>query len=136
MLLGTSMTLVHDIGAKQLGIKLSLEQTLRASRWVTFIVGVIGVVVAVAVFSLVHLSIHASSFYVALLPSIVFGFYAKRRSELGAFASIVVGALTILIAFQFDPIRAFIPGIFLSFIAYGIGATVEKAREKRGRTES
>ena len=90
------------------------------SRWVTFVLGVIGLTVALVVFNIVHLSIEAVSFYVALLPAIVFGFYWKKATSAAALWSIILGFITIVVFLFIDPIQAFIPGLIVSFITFFI----------------
>ncbi len=117
-LLLMSMTIVHDFYQKTLKRPLTDKQTLRASRWVTFILGLAAVCVAVTIFSVVHLAIESISFYVALLPAIIFGFYWKRARENAAFWSTVAGFLATFIFLFIDPVQAFIPGIIVSFTVF------------------
>ena len=118
VLLVMSMTLVHDLYQKTLNKQLSQEQVLKISRWTTFIVGVMAVVVAIVVFSVVHLAIDAVSFFVALLPAIIFGFYWKKATDAAAFWSTILGFITIIIFLFISPVEAFIPGIIVSFLSF------------------
>ena len=118
VLLVTSMTVVHDIYHKTFRKELSPEKMLQMSRWVTFILGVVGLAVALVVFNIVHLSIEAVSFYVALLPAIVFGFYWKKATSTAALWSIILGFLTIVVFLFIEPVQAFIPGLIVSFISF------------------
>jgi len=120
VLLVTSMTVVHDIYQKTFRKELSPEKVLQMSRWVTLILGIIGLSIALVVFNIVHLSIEAVSFYVALLPAIVFGFYWKKATSTAALWSIIAGFVTIVGFLFIDPIQAFIPGLIVSFITFFI----------------
>ena len=117
-LLITSMTLVHDLYHKTFNKKLSPENFLKMSRWVTFIVGIIALSIALIVFNLVHIAIEALGFYVVLVPAIVFGFYWKKATSKAAFWSIILGLLSIVVFLFIDPVQAFIPGIIVSFITF------------------
>jgi len=118
VLLVTSMTVVHDIYQKIFRKELSPEKMLRMSRWATVTLGVIGLAVALFVFNIVHLSIEAVSFYVALLPAVVFGFYWRKATSTAALWSIILGFFTIVAFLFIDPIQAFIPGLIVSFITF------------------
>src|SRR3989338_6240758 len=118
VLLVTSMTVVHDLYHKTLQKDLTPEKVLKISRWMTFVLGIVGLVVALIVFDIVHLSIEAVSFYVALLPAIVFGFYSKSPAKAAAFWSIVVGFCTIIAFLFIAPVQAFIPGLIMSFLTF------------------
>ncbi len=120
VLLIMSMTLVHDLYQKTLNRSLAPEQVLRASRWTTFILGALAVVLAVTIFNVVNLAIDAVSFLVALLPAVMFGFYWRKASEPAAFWSAVLGVLTVVAVLPFAPIYAFIPGTVVSFLAFFI----------------
>lgn len=118
VLLITSMTVVHDIYQKTFRKELPPEKVLQMSRWVTLVLGVVGLSVALIVFNIVHLSIEAVSFYVALLPAIVFGFYWKKATSTAALWSIILGFITIVAFLFIEPIQAFIPGLIVSFITF------------------
>jgi SSS family solute:Na+ symporter len=117
-LLIVSMTLVHDLYHKTFNKKLSSENLLKMSRWVTFIVGLIALTIALTVFNLVQITIEALGFYVVLVPAIAFGFYWKKATSKAAFWSIILGLLSIVAFLFIDPVQAFIPGIVVSFIAF------------------
>ncbi|KKT90520.1 MAG: Na+/proline symporter [Candidatus Jorgensenbacteria bacterium GW2011_GWA2_45_13] len=120
VLLVMSMTLVHDLYQKTLNKSLAPEQVLRISRWTSFILGALAVVLAVTIFNVVHLAIDAVSFLVALLPAVIFGFYWRKATESAAFWSAIFGVLTVIAVLPFAPIYAFIPGIFVSFLVFFI----------------
>ncbi|MBI4159500.1 sodium:solute symporter family protein [Candidatus Woesearchaeota archaeon] len=117
-LLVLSMTITHDLYQKTLGHKFTHEKILRISRWVTFIAGILALIIALFIFNVVHLAIDAVSFYVALLPAIIFGFYWKKATANAAFWSIILGTLTIITFLFISPVEAFIPGIIVSFISF------------------
>jgi len=126
MILITSMTLVRDIYQKTMRKELNHKKILKLSRKVTVIVGTLGLIIALLVFNIVHLAIEAITFYVVLLPSIIFGFYWKKANSKAAFWSILLG-LIVLIAFLFiSPIQAFIPATIVSFITFILIVLVNK----------
>lgn len=118
MILITSMTIVRDFYHKGLKREIDEERTLKLSRIVTFIIGVMGLVVALIIFNIVHLAVESISFFVVLLPAIIFGFYWKRASAKAAFWSILIGLISVIVFLFIDPIQAFIPGTILSFIVF------------------
>lgn len=120
MLLVVSMTIVHDLIQKTFDKELNSEQALRLSRWTTFIIGIISVIIAVVVFSVVHIAIEAVSYLAVLVPAIVFGFYWKKATARAALWSIIVGAITLTALLWVAPVEAFIPAMFVSFIVFWI----------------
>jgi len=120
ILLIMSMTVVHDLYQKTLGHNLPHERLLRISRWTTLILGAIALIIALAIFNVVHLAIDATSFFVALLPAIVFGFYWKKATTSAALWSIIIGMLTVIVFLFISPVEAFIPGLIVSFITFFI----------------
>ncbi len=128
VLLIMSMTLVHDLYHKTFGRDISHE-TLKISRWTTLILGIIALVIALAVFNVIHLAIDAVSFLVALVPAIVFGFYWKKSTSSAAFWSIILGAITVFIFLFIRPIEAFIPGLFVSLLSFFVVNYFVRRRE-------
>lgn len=118
ILLIISMTLVYDLYQKTFDKKLSPKNLLILSRWTTFIVGIIALIIAVIVFNIVHLVIEAVSFAVVFIPAIVFGFYWKKVTSQAALWSIIMGFLTIIAFLFIDPVQAFIPGLIVSFATF------------------
>jgi len=135
MLLVMSMTIVHDLAQETFNKKLTEAQTLRLSRWTTLIVGIIAVAVAIAIFSLAHLAIEAVSFVAVLIPAIVFGFYWKKATAPAALWSIILGTLTLVAFLWISPVEAFIPAIFVSFIAFWVVNAIELAKQKKLRLQ-
>ena len=118
MLLIMSMTIIHDLYQKTLRHDISPEKLLRISRKTTLIIGITALIIALIIFNVVHLAIDAVSFFAALLPAIIFGFYWKKATNTAALWSIILGTLTITIFLFISPIEAFIPGIIISFISF------------------
>ncbi|OGB73384.1 hypothetical protein A3K24_00705 [candidate division Kazan bacterium RIFCSPHIGHO2_01_FULL_44_14] len=131
MLLIMSMTIVHDLTQETFGKKLTEAQTLHLSRWTTFIVGAIAVIVAIAIFSLAHLAIEAVSFVAVLIPTIVFGFYWKKATSQAALWSIVLGTITLVAFLWISPVEAFIPAVVVSFVAFWVVNAIVLSRQKR-----
>lgn len=126
MIIITSMTIVRDIYHKGLRKELDHEKTLRLSRIVSLVVGLLGLIIALLIFDIVHLAVESISFFVVLLPTIVFGFYWKRASEKAAFWSILFGMLSIIVFIFVDPVQAFIPGTLVSFAVFVAVALLTK----------
>ena len=118
VLLITSMTLVHDIYKKGMNRTMDDEETLKMSRKVTSILGVMALIVAIIVSDIVHLAIQAISFYVVLTPAIIFGFYWKRANNKATIWSIIIGLIGVVAYLFIDPVQAFIPGVVLSFLTF------------------
>ncbi len=118
VILITSLTIVHDIYQKTKDKNFSPQNLLRISRYVTFILGSLSLLIALIVSNIVHLTIQAISFYTVLLPAIVFGFYWKKATSKAALWSIILGFLTTLAFMFIDPIQAFIPGLIVSFLTF------------------
>ena len=72
------------------------------------------------IFNVVHLAIDAVSFFTALLPAVIFGFYWKKAANTAALWSMILGALTVTVFLFISPVEAFIPGILVSFISFFI----------------
>lgn len=117
VLLIMSMTIIHDLYHKSFGKSISHE-TLKASRWLTFSLGTLALIIALLVFDVVNLAIDAISFLVALVPAVVFGFYWKKATSTAALWSIILGAVTVFIFLFIRPLEAFIPGFFISIITF------------------
>lgn len=118
VLLISSMTIVHDFYQQMLKKNLTAEKMLNISRLTTLILGVVSIAISLIIFSITHLAIEAVSFYVVLLPAIIFGFYWKKATEKAAFWSIIAGLIAIIIFLFIEPIQAFIPGLIVSFIVF------------------
>jgi SSS family solute:Na+ symporter len=120
VLLVLSMTVVRDFYQKRINPEATDEALLKLSRNLIILFGIIGLIVALIVFNIAHLSIHAVSFYACLIPVIVSGFYGKTLNERAAFWSIILGFVAIIGGLFVDPVQAFIPGIVVSAATYWI----------------
>lgn len=118
VLLITSMTVVHDLYEKGLKKNLSPQAVLRMSRWATLIIGFVGLAAALIIFSIVHLTLEAVSFYIVLFPAIIFGFLSKKPAPSAALWSIVLGAFVITVFLFISPVEAFIPGLLASIFTF------------------
>lgn len=118
VLLVLSMTVVRDFYQKRIKPDATDKELLALSRKLIVGFGIIGLIVALLVFNIAHLSIHAVSFYACLIPVIVAGFYSKKPSEPAAYWSITLGFIAIIAALFVDPVQAFIPGIIVSTVTY------------------
>lgn len=125
LILITSMTLVRDFLQKSFKKNVVESEFLKINKIVTFAVGIFGLIIALLIFNVVHLTFDAISFYVVLLPSVVFGFYWKRANETAAFWSILLGLITLIVFLFIDPIVAFIPAIIISFIVFFVIALLK-----------
>ncbi|MFA6504168.1 MAG: hypothetical protein WCT54_04555, partial [Patescibacteria group bacterium] len=126
VLLITSMTLVHDIYIKGMNKPMTEHATLRLSRIVTFVLGILGLIVALLISNVVHLAIESISFYVVLTPAVIFGFYWKRANNKAAIWSVLIGLIGVFAFLFIDPVQAFIPGIVLSFLTFILVAFLTK----------
>jgi len=122
VLLVLSMTVVRDFYQKKINPKATDTELLKLSRNLIIIFGLLGLAVALVVFNIAHLSIHAVSFYACLIPVIVAGFFGKVRNERAGFWSVALGFVAIIIGLFIDPVQAFIPGIIVSAITYKIAS--------------
>lgn len=120
VLLVLSMTVVRDFYQKKIYPKASDRELLKLSRNLIILFGLLGLGVALIVFNIAHLSIHAVSFYACLIPVIVAGFFGKTRDERAGFWSVALGFIAIIVGLFVDPVQAFIPGIIVSAITYKI----------------
>ncbi|MCK4777812.1 MAG: hypothetical protein KAS39_05485, partial [Actinomycetia bacterium] len=99
-------------------IKKNSTQNIKHVRFVTFFVGVIGLLVALAIPNIFNLIVMAISYLSILLPSIIGGFFWKRSNSKAAFYSITIGFISALILIFKIPRFAFIPATLLSIIIF------------------
>lgn len=130
MLLVLSMAVVHDFYEKTLGKEISKARALELSRIVTFVGGGLAVLIALAVFNIVHLAIGAVGFFVVLLPAVIFGFYWKKATSAAALWSIILGLITVIAFLFISPVEAFIPGIIVSFLSFFVVNAIVRRRGK------
>ncbi len=128
VLLIMSMTIVHDFYQKTFNHQQTPEQILKKSRIVTFVMGTFSLCIALLIFNVVDIAIDAVSFPVVLIPAIVFGFYGIYADSTAAAWSIALGLLTIIAFLFIDPVQAFIPGVVVSFVSYGVVLVLKKRR--------
>ena len=117
-LLVISQTLVRDFYQSFFRKNMSEEQTLKLSKKVTFVLGILSLIVALIFLSILNLSISAVSLGVVLLPAIFCAFFWKKSTAKAALFSIIIGSITIFATLPFMKEEAFIPGLILSFISF------------------
>ena len=119
-------SLTNDIYKRFFNPKISDSNLLKLSRFTTVICGVLGVILALKLESIISaLTIFYSLMSVSLSAPLVFGLFSKRASNIGAISSAVAGtALTLFITFYkensvdfgFIKLNASTCGIIFSFI--------------------
>ena len=114
MLLVLSQTLVNDISPK----KFSPEKTLKYSRRISLVLGLVALVTAVTLLDIVDVAIGAVSFQVVIVPAVLGLFFWKRATGKAAFWSMLLGALVIVFTLPFLTDQAFLPGFLVSIIAF------------------
>ncbi|MBQ7196271.1 MAG: sodium:solute symporter family protein [Synergistaceae bacterium] len=136
-------SLTNDLYKRFFNPKISDSNLLKLSRVTTVICGILGVVLALRLESIISaLTIFYSLMSVSLSAPLVFGLFSKRASNAGAIFSAVAGvALTLFITFYkanvvdfgFIKLNASTCGIIFSFIVMGASLFVkERAPERSG----
>jgi SSS family solute:Na+ symporter len=94
LLIAGTAHLIHDIGEKSLGLSLSPEQQLLASRVSTVLIGVLALVLALGMQTIIELLLLSYTMYAAgVFIPVVLGLYWSGGTGPGAVAGIVVGAM-------------------------------------------
>ncbi len=136
-------SLTNDLYKRFLNPKISDSNLLKLSRVTTVICGILGVVLALRLESIISaLTIFYSLMSVSLSAPLVFGLFSRRASNAGAIFSAVAGvALTLFITFYkanvvdfgFIKLNASTCGIIFSFIVMGASLFLkERALERSG----
>lgn len=126
MLIVASTTITRDFYHGFINKKASKEHLLKLSHRVTLFVGLLGLVIAIAIPSVIQLIINAFSSLAILLPATIGGLFWKRATSKAACWSILSGFLTIIILMWIIPKIAFIPGILISIIVFFILSFITK----------
>jgi len=96
----------------------SLKKLLSRGRYITLLVGGIGLAVAMAIPNVIGLIVMAISNLSILLPAILGGFFWKKSNSKASFYSILVGfVITLALSFKI-PKFAFIPAMIISLIIF------------------
>ncbi len=122
VLIITSGAVVRDVVQKGLGRELSERQTVRYSRWVSALVGVVSLAIALRPPALVLVLTAFSWAAIAstCLWPMLFGLYWKRATRWGVLASMGCGLAAALIWIGIGSpfgLHGFIPGIVISLVA-------------------
>ena len=118
MLMVASTVLLKDFPSFSKKKSLSEMNLLRKGRFITFIVGIIGLIIALAIPDIIGLIVMAISNLSILLPAIIGGFFWKRSNSKAAFYSVVSGFITILVLMFKIPRFAFVPATLCSIIIF------------------
>ena len=123
-------SLTNDIYKRFFNPKISEKNLLKLSRLTTIICGILGIILALRLESIISaLTIFYSLMSVSLSAPLVFGLFSKRASNFGAIFSAVAGvALTLFITFYknnavdfgFIKLNASTCGIIFSFIIMAV----------------
>ncbi|MCJ7602281.1 MAG: sodium:solute symporter family protein [Desulfobulbaceae bacterium] len=92
------------------------RELLVAGRVITFVCGMLGLAIAMALPDLIALSVNGLFMLLVLLPAVIGGFFSKRVTAKAALLSIISGVLTIVIFMSIDASIAFVPGFLVSLI--------------------
>lgn len=115
MLLVTSSTLAVDI----FKVNFERRRALPLIRMITFIVGLVGVVFALKLGSIVEQLIVGSQMICILVPALLGGLFLEQRSESAAFYSIISGIVTFALSIWLTGLRlAFIPALFAGSLVF------------------
>ena len=127
-------SLVNDLYRRFVNPAISDRKLLWASRATSLVCGIIGVVLALRLESIISaLTIFYSLMSVSLSAPLVFGLFSRRASNSGAFLSAVMGiALTLYMTFSgnsvwdvgFVKLNAPTCGILLSFVVMAVSVIV------------
>ncbi len=118
MLMVASTVLLKDFSPlfkKKNSLKKNL---LLKGRFITFVVGIIGLIIAIAIPDIIGLIVMAISNLSILLPSIIGGLFWKRSNAKAAFYSIASGFIVALALSFKIPRFAFVPAAILSIIIF------------------
>ena len=123
-------SIANDIYKRFFAPKISDRNLLKLSRFVTVICGILGIILALRLESIISaLTIFYSLMSVSLSAPLVFGLFSKRASNTGAILSAAAGiALTLFITFYknsvidfgFIKLNASTCGIIFSFIVMAV----------------
>lgn len=114
MVLVVSATLKRDL----LPSGKSPKQELRRGQIATFVVGAVGLGIALLSPHVVQLTLNAFYMLAVLFPALVGGFVWRRATKLAATLSIAAGAVFTLAFLPFMPTQAFIPGAIASVVSF------------------
>jgi len=127
VLIITSSAVVRDIVEKGFGRELPRERALRASRWVSALVGLLSLGIAVRPPALI---LEMTAFSWAAISStclwpLLFGLYGKGTTRVGVVASMLAGLATALVWIALgNPlgIHGFLPGILVGLVTIVVGS--------------
>ena len=101
-------------------------QSLAIARIVTACVGIIGILIAYAIPSIVQLTLNAFFSLMVLAPAILGAFFWKKSQSGAAFWSILVGSSITWALLPFAPKMAFLPGVIASIVIFVAGTALAK----------
>lgn len=132
MILVGSITLLKDVHITYIR-DLTDQERVWWGRLYTLCYGVLGIVAAYLIPSIVKLQIISAATLSVMSPAIIGGFLWKRGTADASFWSILPGLVVTLGLYPFAPSHSFIPGMFVSVILY-IGISMYQTRGKSSVT--
>lgn len=101
------------------------EKGVWRSRLITGVAGIVGAAMAMAAPNLVQLLLNAFYMLLVLGPALV-GTAWKKATAKGAYASIFLGAASTITFLFISPREAFLPGLILSALSFGVVSLLTK----------
>lgn len=115
------------ISDKITGKRPPLEDGLiNSARFITVLIGLLGVLVAKIVPDIVNLIVAAGSAIMVFLPTILAALFRNHRQGTPAVASIVSGFTTLIVFLIVAPKVAFIPATFVSALVYYVVSAMKR----------
>ncbi len=130
MILVGSITILKDVHITYIK-DLNERERLWWGRFYTLCYGILGIVAAFLIPSIVRLQIISAGTLSVMSPAIIGGFLWKRGSAGASFWSILSGLIVTLGLYPFAPSHSFIPGVFVSVVLY-IGISILQTRGEKG----
>jgi SSS family solute:Na+ symporter len=118
MIMVGAASLTKDVYLSRLRPSASEHELLWAARAITFVVGGVGLTLAVWIHDLVALAVNSLFVLLVLLPSVLGGFFWRRSTSKAAFWSMASGALVVALLTPRYPNEAFAPGFFVSAVVF------------------
>jgi SSS family solute:Na+ symporter len=114
MIMVTSTTVFKDFYMPLRKSHKSEKELLRAGRVITLIVGIVSLIFAVFLPSVIQQILNGYYVILVLFPPVIGGFLWKKADEKAAFLGILTGFVVTIALLPLLPKMAFVPGVFLS----------------------
>ena len=113
MIMVTSATLFKDFYMPWKKSLKSEREQLWAGRIITLIVGIISLIFAIFLPSVIQQILNGYYVILILFPPVIGGFLWKKADEKAAFLAVLIGFVTTIVFLPLFPKMAFVPGVFL-----------------------